>query len=49
MTALIGTDKKEVALTEMVDVPCFVRFDTVKLAYSAGSQAITEKCESFRD
>ena len=47
LEAFIGTDKKEIALSELVIVPPFLRFDIVILEYQIGSQSIAQKCKSF--
>ena len=48
LKALIGVEKKEIALAKLIVVPSFLRFDVVSLEYRIGSQTISEKCETFR-
>ena len=49
MKAFIGVNNKEIALTELVDVPRFLRFDQVSLVYPIDrSQSIAQARESFR-
>ena len=51
LTAFIGAaDKKgsEIALSELVIVPPFLRFGTVLLEYRLGFQSIAQKCELYR-
>ena len=47
LNAYIGTDEKAIVLSELVDVPSFLRFDTVILNYIFGYQSFAQKCESF--
>ena len=47
MKAFIGASRKEIALSELVVVPSFLRFGQVKLEYRDGSQSIAQKCDSF--
>ena len=47
MKAFIGADKKEIALSDLVEVPRFLRFGNVILEYPICSQSIAES-ESFR-
>ena len=49
MKASIGVNNKEIALSELVVVPPFLRFDTVWLEYRFGFQSIAQKCDTFRD
>ena len=51
MRAFIGFYKNEIALSELIVVPRFLRFNQVLLEHSTypiNSQLIDEKCESFR-
>ena len=48
MKAFIGVNNKEIALSELVVVPRFFRFDNVLLVSLTGSQSIAQKYESFR-
>ena len=43
-----GVNRKEIAFSELLAVPRFLRFGFVKLNYSIGQQSIAEKFESFR-
>ena len=47
MKAFIGVNNKEIALSELVVVPPFLRFDTVWLEYRFSFQSIAQKYESF--
>ena len=48
MKAIIGAKDKEIALSEFVDVPPFLRFDQVSLFYyNINTPPIAEKCELF--
>ena len=47
MAIIIGDHKKEIALSDLIVVPRFLRFDQVSLEYSNDKQSIAEKCESF--
>ena len=47
MKAFIGVNNKEIALSELVVVPRFFRFDNVLLAYLTGFQSVAQKYESF--
>ena len=49
MKAFIGMNNKEIALTELADVPRFLRFDRVSLVYPIDrSKSIAQARESFR-
>ena len=47
MEAFVGTNKKAIALSDLVVVPRFLRLGFVWLDYSTGSQLIAQKCQSF--
>ena len=48
MKAIIGAKDKEIAFSEFVDVPPFLRFDQVSLFYyNINTPPIAEKCELF--
>ena len=47
LKAFIGADEKEIALSKLIVVPRFLRFDQVALEYRIGSQHILQKCDSF--
>ena len=49
LKAFIGDDEKEIALSKLIVVPHFLRFDQVTLAYRIGSQNILQKCDLFCD
>ena len=48
LKAFIGAKDEEIALSKLIVVPHYLRFDQVTLAYRIGSQSIAKKCESFR-
>ena len=47
LEAFIGIDEKEIALSELIVAPPFLRFDQVIIEYQITSQSIAQKCESF--
>ena len=48
MKAFIGNKCEEIALSKLIVVPHFLRFNLVALVYRSGSQSIDQKCDSFR-
>ena len=48
MKAFIGANDEEIALSKLIVVPRFLRFDHVKMNYRFGSQSIVQKCDLFR-
>ena len=48
LKASIGVSKTEIALSELIDVPRFLRYYRVSLVHYGGSQSIAQKRESFR-